>query len=62
MYKEETLDCQDCGDIVKILTPSEARQVAAKPYNFIVYCEQCIKDRRIDSRRSDLIMVVEGEK
>lgn len=33
-----TLDCQLCGDVVRVLTPAEAQQVAANPYNFIVYC------------------------
>lgn len=61
-YRADTLDCQDCGDVIKRLTPSEAQQVAANPYNYIGYCIPCIRDRRIDSRHSSLLMIVEGDK
>lgn len=44
MY-EPTLDCQDCGDVVRRLTLAEAQQVAANPYNYIVYCTICRRDR-----------------
>jgi hypothetical protein len=50
-YRADTLDCQECGEILKHLTPAEAQQVADNPYNFIVYCKPCQKD-----------MTVEGEK
>lgn len=33
-----TLDCQVCGVVVRELTKAEHQQVAANPYNFIVYC------------------------
>lgn len=44
MYVEPgtpTLDCQDCGDVVRVLTDAEAQQVAHSPYNFVVYCTSC---------------------
>lgn len=39
--EEPTLDCQQCGDVVRRLEPAEAQQVAADPYRFIVYCTTC---------------------
>lgn len=46
MYPEPTptLDCQDCGRVLRRLTPAEAQQVAANPYNFIGYCPQCARE------------------
>lgn len=44
LYGAETLDCQQCGKILRELSCSEAQQVAANPYNFIVYCTLCRKD------------------
>lgn len=38
---EPVLECQDCGAVVRKLTPAEAREVAARPYDFIVYCGRC---------------------
>jgi uncharacterized protein with PIN domain len=38
---ESTLDCQDCGAILKRLTNAEAQQVADNPYNFIAFCRSC---------------------
>lgn len=43
--KPEVLECQDCGDVVKVLEPVEAQQVAEKPYNFIVYCARCKREQ-----------------
>lgn len=45
-WKQPTLDCQDCGDTVKKLTDAEAQEVAAAPYNFIVYCPSCKRFRQ----------------
>jgi uncharacterized protein with PIN domain len=42
---QSTLDCQDCGNTVRKLTDAEAQEVAAAPYNFIVYCTSCKADR-----------------
>jgi hypothetical protein len=42
--RKSTLDCQQCGNIVKELTIAEAQQVAYNPYNFIVYCHTCKRD------------------
>lgn len=36
-----TLDCQNCGDTVKVLTDAEAQMVALDPYNYIAYCHDC---------------------
>lgn len=38
MSNPPALECQACGDVVRVLTPTEAQQVAANPYNYIVYC------------------------
>lgn len=38
---ENTLDCQQCGDVVRRLTEAEARQVAGDPMRFVVYCATC---------------------
>lgn len=38
---DPTLDCQACGNVLKRLTAAEAQQVAANPYNFIVFCGSC---------------------
>lgn len=40
-FHEPTLDCQDCGTVLRKLTAAEARQVADNPYNFIVFCRSC---------------------
>ncbi|AMS02558.1 hypothetical protein BJD55_gp009 [Gordonia phage Yvonnetastic] len=39
-----TLDCQDCGQVVRVLSSSEADMVAMDPYNYIVYCGPCKQD------------------
>lgn len=44
----QTLDCQDCGDVVRVLTDAEAQAVARNPYNFVVYCPACGKAREQD--------------
>ena len=41
MMSDPTLDCQDCGVVLRRLTLAEAQQVAANPYNFIVFCRNC---------------------
>lgn len=35
------LECQDCGIVIKELTPEEVRLVAANPQNFIIWCGPC---------------------
>jgi hypothetical protein len=37
---DPTLDCQSCGCPVRTLTLSEAQQVAANPYNYVVFCRE----------------------
>jgi hypothetical protein len=49
--RQSTLDCQDCGDVVRKLTDSEALEVAREPYNFIVYCWSCKRDRMKEQGR-----------
>jgi hypothetical protein len=41
MIQNPTLDCQDCGAVVKKLTDAEAQKVADNPYNYVVYCVSC---------------------
>lgn len=38
---EPVLECQDCGRVLRTLSPVEAQQVADKPYNFILLCAPC---------------------
>ncbi len=33
-----SLDCQDCGTVVRWLTDAEAQQVARDPYAYIAFC------------------------
>ncbi len=35
------LECQDCGEVVRVLSQAERARVAARPYDFIVYCAGC---------------------
>lgn len=39
--KPPTLDCQDCGDVLRVLTQAEYKIVAERPYDFIFYCRLC---------------------
>lgn len=50
--RQSTLDCQDCGDVVRKLTDAEAHEVAREPYNFVVYCGPCrvARQREADKR------------
>ncbi len=41
LYGSEVLECQQCGEVLLELSPKEAQQVAANPYNYIVYCKYC---------------------
>ena len=45
MYDNPVLECQDCGVVLRELTLAEAQQVAANPYNFIVFCKLCQRDQ-----------------
>lgn len=49
--REETLDCQDCGAVLRVLTPAEAQQVARDPYKFIAYCGWCGQTRQKEVER-----------
>jgi hypothetical protein len=44
---QDILECQDCGDKIRDLSPAEAQQVADNPYNFVVYCGPCQRDREV---------------
>lgn len=44
-YPNEVLECQDCGRVLRRLTGSEAQRVAERPYDFVVYCEECRRAR-----------------
>ena len=39
------LECQDCGDRVRMLSLDELRRVAERPYNYVVYCQVCRRSR-----------------
>lgn len=41
MLDDPVLECQDCGKVLRHLSPAEAQKVAANPYNFIAYCSRC---------------------
>jgi uncharacterized protein with PIN domain len=43
MTDQPTLDCQDCGTVLRNLSDEEAQAVATNPYNFICYCRNCRK-------------------
>lgn len=42
-----TLDCQDCGRILHVLSPAEAQKVANDPYGYVLYCRTCAKDHDV---------------
>lgn len=44
MREDPVLECQDCGRVLRHLTPGEAQQVAEHPYNFIFFCAICQKE------------------
>lgn len=52
---DPTLDCQDCGIVIRRLSPAEAQRVADNPYNFILYCRPCqeavLRELRKQERR-----------
>lgn len=39
------LECQDCGCVLKILNTQETQQIVQSPYNYVVYCNDCRKER-----------------
>lgn len=41
MLDQPVLECQDCGRVLRTLSPAEAQQVADNPYNFIFFCVPC---------------------
>lgn len=53
----KTLDCQACGNVIRVLNAAEAQQVAANPYNFVVYCRDrlCQEAAAADARREGLL-------
>jgi hypothetical protein len=55
--ERQTLDCQACGNVVRVLTAAEAQRVAANPYDFVVYCRDrlCQEAALVQSRRDGLL-------
>lgn len=47
-----TLDCQDCGDVVRYLSKEEAQMVAHDPYAFIGFCGPCGRTRMEEIERA----------
>lgn len=45
MQPDPVLECQDCGKVLRHLSPGEAQKVADNPYNFIAYCAMCTQLR-----------------
>lgn len=41
MLDDPVLECQDCGAVLRTLSPAEAQKVAANPYNYVLYCALC---------------------
>ena len=41
----DVLECQQCGVVLRQLTPAQAKEVARNPYNYIEYCRVCIRDQ-----------------
>lgn len=41
MFEDPVLECQDCGIVLRTLSPAEAQKVAANPYNYIALCMLC---------------------
>lgn len=39
--ERSTLDCQDCGKVILILSAAQAQKVAANPYNYVLQCRTC---------------------
>lgn len=48
MSQKSVLECQDCGEVIRRLSDSEAQQVAGAPYNFVRYCRSCAEDREAE--------------
>lgn len=42
---DEVLECQDCGAVLRRLTPAEAQQMADRPDDFVAYCSDCRRAR-----------------
>jgi hypothetical protein len=55
--RRPTIDCQACGKTLKFLTMAEAQQVAARPYDFVIYCmdRECQEMALAESRREGLL-------
>lgn len=42
--RQDYAECQDCGAVLRELSLAEQQKVADNPYNFIFYCNTCIRD------------------
>ena len=45
--RAEFLECDDCGVRLMAMDASQAQKVAVNPYNYIVYCVGCKRDREV---------------
>lgn len=47
---DKTLDCQECGEVLRVLTNAEAQKVSYNPYDYVFYCHSCQRQlqERID--------------
>jgi len=45
----DTLDCQDCGDVLWVLSAAERQEVAANPQNYVLLCGSCARLRESDA-------------
>ena len=45
-YYKNILECQDCGDRIRKLTNSEIQDCSYNPYKYIVFCNECRRDRK----------------
>jgi hypothetical protein len=41
----DALECQQCGTVLKRLSPAESQRVALNPYGFVAFCGPCGSER-----------------
>lgn len=47
---EPAIECQDCGQTLHELTPAEQQRVADRPYDFVLFCASCGRERERRAR------------
>lgn len=40
-YYDPVLECQACGTVLRHLTWEEADEVSRRPYDFVLFCDEC---------------------